>query len=206
MGNLKKQLEEEEKAKLRSQLSKENMELYKKWNLRSKIQFATRGYRFKNNPDEPVVILSKTQLPTPAGRDRCVRVTTALEYLPKNFILIFSKWRITKTKSTGIQGCYQIKLRGGHYLQTRTTLYPKSRPEYGLADYINAALPKKSRLAVDSTQNMKVSQCKLTYAHWRLGDELRKKFPIYVRSSNCIPSGDELLLPSGYGGGHKIVL
>ena len=51
LGNLKKQLEEEEKAKLRSQLAKENMELHKKWNLRSKIEFAIRGYRFKNNPD-----------------------------------------------------------------------------------------------------------------------------------------------------------
>jgi hypothetical protein len=200
---VQKRKERKEEA-YRVRLSRVMMEKYQNFSLEEKLQFALDGYRFKNHLLPPPIKLSKSFFKCEPGRDRGILVTSSFPELPEGFIILFSKRSITLRKSTGLQSSYQIALPGNRYLQTHTQPFKK----HGLANFVNAAISKKSKRPVElqtpTEQNMKESQCRLVYTKAKSIKKYKKKFPVYIKTIRAIPQGHELLLPSNYGGKHKV--
>ena len=129
------------------------------------------------------------------GFGRCIRVGTAFDKLPKDFVLLFSHWGITDVPFTsGVPRRYQVSLPHGRYLQPH-----QNRVEaYGVAQCRVSANSPGTVLGV---QNMKVAQCKfITRLPSNLRSEFKELSPAYVETTVVIPQGKELLLPSNYGG------
>jgi len=88
------------------------------------------------------------------------------------------------------------------YLHTQ----PDSRYKYGLANFINAALPDDADLgkclSVISEQNMKKIQCKLQWTTKDVSAATKLRFPAHVIVLDTIPQGHELLMR--YGSLHRL--
>ena len=66
-------------------------------------------------------------------------------------------------------------------------------------------MPPESRISHIDDQNMKETQCEIKHAKLRfLTENLMKIAPAYVKTMEPIGQDKELLLPSAYGGGHRI--
>ena len=171
-----------------------------------KIQFGIDGYSFKNLHMKPVITIDRTVFKTEVKRGKGIIVTNAFEKLPKGFIVLFSYKEITTGKSRGAQSKYQLALSGNRYMQMHTT--PQTK--YGLANFINAAASKNSDLGevlhTSTTQDMKRSQCSFVHSIAIKDKDLKERFPAYVRVDEPIPQGHELLLPSSYGGKHRVAI
>ena len=76
---------------------------------------------------------------------------------------------------------------------------------YGFAQFINCCLPGNSAIEWIEGQNMKTKESKfITQMDHRLNPRYKDLSPAYVQVLTKIKQGDELLLPSGYGG-HQMI-
>ena len=189
------------KAELQAEARDKNVEIYENWNLTQKYDFALAGYEFPNNPGEKAIDLDKTDMKTHPRYKRCIRAGSAFSELPEGFIILFSHWTITDEELFGDPAKYQVWLPGPRYLQP----HPNPVTDYGLGQFINCCLPSNSSITHINGQNMKDSQCEFKHAQKRfVTPEQMEISPVYVRTMRRIKQGQELLLPSGYGGRHKI--
>ena len=199
----KKLRKQEAAARIIDEMESENLRAYKKMNLNQKYEFAFGGYVFEKYPNHPAIYLSTTNMTTQAGFDRCIRAGTAFKKLPPGFIIPFSKLQVTNVKSKGDAARYQVHLTKTSFLQT----HPDPCTSYGLGQFINCCLPEDSRIGCIDGQNMKVKQCELiTIMHPSLRADYKNLSPAYVKVIANVKQHDELLLPSAYGGRHKITV
>ena len=192
----KKLKQQETAARIIDEMQSENLRTYLRMNLNQKYEFAFRGYVFEKYPNHRAIYLSKTNMTTERGFDRCIRVGTAFKKLPRGFIILFSKLKVTDVMSTGDAARYQVKLMNGSYLQPHTD----PCTSYGLAQFINCCLSSNSTTNLIEGQNMQTKQCELiTNLHHDLRGDYKNISPAYVKVVVSIKQDDELLLPSGYG-------
>ena len=179
-----------------------NRKKYEKLLINEKYQFALDGYAFPHDTTMKAIEMDITLMKTQAGFDRCIRVGKAFDKLPKGFVILFSHWSITDVPfTTGIPHKYQVSLPYRKYLQPH-----QDRVEpYGVAQFINCCVSPNSPAIVLGGQDMRVAQCKfITRMTSYLRPELKKISPAYVKTTAEIPQGNELLLPSNYGGRHMV--
>ena len=170
--------------------------------LDAKYQFALNGYEFPDYPDHKAILLDNTKMKTVGNYNRCIRAGTAMECLPNNFVVLFSTLKITDCKLPGAPSKYQVELK-----RNKKYLHPHRNPvtDYGMAQFINCCLPQKSTVTHLDGQDMRVKQCKLiTTLHKGLSPFHKVISPAYIRTTADIKIDEELLMPSGYGGSHKI--
>ena len=169
--------------------------------MKQKYSFASSGYKFADNPGGKAIDLDETDMETDPRCKRCIRVGTAFSELPEGFVILFSHWSITDKKLTGDPAKYQVKLPGNRYLQP----HPDPVSNYDLGQFINCCLSSRSSITHLNGQNMKDSQFEFKHAQRELvTPEQMEISPAYVRTVRMIQQGQELLLPSGYGGAHRI--
>ena len=198
----KKLKQQEAAARFLSEMQSENLRAYLRMNLDQKYEFAFRGYVFEKYPNHRAIYLSKTNMTTERGFDRCIRVGTAFKKLPRGFIILFSKLEVTDVMSTGDAARYQVKLMNGSYLQPHTD----PCTSYGLAQFINCCLSSNSTTDLIEGQNMQTKQCELiTNLHRDLREDYKNISPAYVKVIISTKQDDELLLPSGYGDRRRII-
>jgi hypothetical protein len=198
----KRRLKRQAAARARTmQMYSENLETYRAMNLDQKYEFAFRGYVFEKYPKHKAIYMDFTNMTTQAGYDRCVRAGTAFEKLPEGFIVLFSKLEVSNVKSKGDAARYQVELTKTSFLQPHTD----PCTSYGLAQFINCCLPENSTIDWIEGQNMKVKQCELiTNIDHRLRPDYKNLSPAYVKVIAKVKQHHELLLPSRYGGRHRI--
>jgi len=191
-------------ADMLERLARINFENYQKFNLEEKFQFAANGYCFGNNPNVPAIEICETTIKTPKGMGKGIIVGKAMKELPPGFIILYSYDRIEGKRGHGIQRHYQVQLSGRRYMYLHTQ--PDSRYKYGLANFINAALPDDADLgkclSVISEQNMKKIQCKLQWTTKDVSAATKLRFPAHVIVLDTIPQGHELLMR--YGSLHRL--
>jgi hypothetical protein len=185
-----------------ARLKRINLRNYRKMSLQEKFEFAAGGYRFTNNPGEPCIKIGQTNLRTPPGRNRGVRVGLALDELPEGFVILYSHYSISTTPSRNEQRHYQVGLPGGRYMKIHT----RPTEPFGLANFINSALPGDTSIevALDPVvgQNMKNAQCVLKHTIQGVTADLKERFPAYVQTMQAIPQGHELLMR--YGSSYRL--
>ena len=193
--------EQKSEAERRAEARIKNVRVYEKWNMKQKYDFALSGYKFADNPGEKAIELGTTDMTTDPRFNRCIRVGTAFDELPEGFIILFSHWDITDKKLTGDPARYQVKLPHKRYLQP----HPDPVSDYGLGQFINCCLSSRSSITYLNGQNMRDAQCEFKHARkdFVTPDQMEIS-PAYVRTMRRIQQGEELLLPSAYGGGHRI--
>ena len=185
----------------RARLTKILTKKYRKMSLIQKYEFALNGYEFPNLPGQKAIVLSETAMNTDPKFKRCIRAGPLFDELPKGFIILFSHVTITNYPLRGTSAKYQVSLPKKRFLQP----HHNPRNKYGLAQFINCCLPSRSRISHIDDQNMKEAQCEIKHAKLRfLTENLMKIAPAYVKTMEPIGQDKELLLPSAYGGGHRI--
>ena len=70
----KKLKQQEAAARFLSEMQSENLRAYLRMNLDQKYEFAFRGYVFEKYPNHRAIYLSKTNMTTERGFDRCIRL------------------------------------------------------------------------------------------------------------------------------------
>jgi len=192
------QIEERETLRM-----KNNLENYKSWDLRRKIEFAHRGYVFEDDPDHPAIELYETVIQTTEDMGRGVRAGLSMPYLPLDFVILFSWSHTTREQATGLQSYFQLSLPRELILMMHTE--PVS--PHGLANFINAAVsaPNRSgpqyaaKVRIITQQNMTVKNCSFITQYTPSNRLDLTRNPAYVQVINPIPPGYELLLPKNYG-------
>ena len=160
------------------------------------------GYAFAHDTKRKAIEMDVTLMNTEPGFNRCIRVGTAFGKLPEGFIILLSHCAITDVPfTTCIPHKYQVSLPYGKYLQPH-----QDRVEaYGVAQFISCCVSTNSPATVLGGQNIKLSQCKfITRLTLHLRPEFKELSPVYVKTTAVIPQGNELLLPSNYGGRHMV--
>jgi hypothetical protein len=182
---------------LAASLAASNRRIYETYNFGQRIEFALNGYCFENNPGVPAIELCETTLNTTEGMGRGVRVGRGFDFLPENFIVLYSMTGTSITPADGIQRLYQVQLGKHRFMQIDT----EPTEPYGLANFINAAVGRDEDLNVAlrerTSQNMKVVQCELITSVGHMSLEHQRRFPAYVKVTRPIPRGDELLMLYG---------
>ena len=89
---------------------------------------------FEVYPGRKAIYLDTT---TEENNNICIRAGIAMKELPENFVILFSKHKLTDVKLTGKAAGNQVQLNKTSLLQPDRN----PRASYGLAQFINCCLP-----------------------------------------------------------------
>ena len=133
-----------------------------------------------------------TKMLTKENYNRCIKAGVSMKELPEDFVIRVSKHEVTDVKLTGK---YQVQHSKTSFLQ------PDRNPclSFGLTQFINCCLPRKSTINLIGNQNMKKKQCEIIV---RLYHELKYKdiSPTYVlqrpQSNKVVVAAQRVRWPS----------
>jgi len=172
-----------------------------------KIQLGLDKYKFDSSPDVPTIEIFQTTIRMKSGMRQGIRAGSAMPRLPEGFIILYAWHTIADQESDiEIQRCYTGQLPHGKFMYMYTDLTDDIK--YGLGNLINCVIKYDKKKSVEyknavtriKRQNVGKANCKMTHTkECDVGEDLFRLHPAYVKTSQIIPKGNELLMPRGYG-------